>query len=1316
VRPFVLLQLSDLHFGPHSRFAGVDMEALGARCADDVREAREQLDVREQVAIVLVTGDVAEAARPGEYDCALVFFSALVAKLGVPRSALVFVPGNHDVSWTRCKEIEGQLQDGLLSASELRVRLDAVKLARFDDMVARFYDPALPRHDGAGPGPARPAAAGHVTALAHGAYVHDFDELGLSIAALDSCEVESHREDDHRGFVGEDQAQAVLAHWRDDAAPADRIRIIAVHHNPVPTIPAAIREWRDWLRGQVKRDKLDAALFEHFAADAVGFDGHQRLQAIAADAQVSLLFHGHHHASDATHAWGWRGKRASGDTRVISAGSWGLVARKLPAEQPVVMQLVRVDPGAALVRPVVLRYEPRARADGIVEPGTFVVDEVTRRHAPLALSLPSAVRAARPSRKTPSRPPRAAAAAASIIATYHARKRDTFVRWDLRAVGAAPTVGNGRRPVEVNLDDMYIPLRFGHKYDLERLGSGETIDGACLVRRSRPLVIIGNAGSGKTTWMKRTFRELIHARTAVPFFLELRSVAASWDKRGDAERTIEGFLVDELKACGVAGAHAALAEILDGRDGPRPVLLVDGWDELGDLGERVRTCLSEFRAAHQRVAIVVSSRPYGEARPAGSEGFETLEIQPLDDADVRLLTQRFHVRVHGEEESAAERSTSDLLARLAAVPEAQALGRTALLLTMMLLLSREGPLPDKRHKLYLACLRNLLDARPALRESEGAQLLHDEWRPGDQEARLRAASELAYRMQSAGYAFASRQPVVRPWDEALQLLPAAWTQEQREGFLLWLINSAGVLVDRSDGAVSFAHLSFQEFLAAQFLFATREGDARIEAALTHAGTQDWWETLRLWAGLTGDLSPDKLAPVLAALRHEPQAYWLAGAILADGAGEPADFEAWCRDVSARTARRAWPAAHHCGRAWAASKQHERRTALASTVGAAASTAHWLDAIDLADWSDTASIDVPPSPHLVEMLDPVASEPALARSRASAGSSWLWPGHDQVFLLRLWPSARAGAGVMLQTLASLGVDRRTLGRVAAAVIEPAQRPAIDLEFNASLGRDLGRHFMRDLGDDFVRDWVRDFGRYFVRFLGRDLRRDLEQSLVRDLGRYLVRYSGRDLVRYFGRGLRKPFGRDSARDFVRDFSQYFGRDFERDVARRVAAIWGVDADIAATAWWEDFALIEVSSAFARSSVRVALAHGKLLDDPDHELGLFQLACRFSLGHELASHQLRAALRYRGDPLWPALARHVARISTAADRALLEDLAARPEQREPPLSWALRSYVRGDIMLGDGTVVTLDELCDELGAPRFALLEDMAPEIELDFGKSG
>ena len=55
----------------------------------------------------------------------------------------------------------------------------------------------------------------------------------------------------------------------------------------------------------------------------------------------------------------------------------------------------------------------------------------------------------------------------------------------------------------------------------------------------------------------------------------------------------------------------------------------------------------------------------------------------------------------------------------------------------------------------------------------------------------------------------------------------------------------------------------------------------------------------------------------------------------------------------------------------------------------------LDGIDLVDWSDTSSINVAPPPELLEVLAPTASEVALARSRAMAGASWLWPGDGRV---------------------------------------------------------------------------------------------------------------------------------------------------------------------------------------------------------------------------------------------------------------------------------------------------------------------------------
>jgi hypothetical protein len=62
------------------------------------------------------------------------------------------------------------------------------------------------------------------------------------------------------------------------------------------------------------------------------------------------------------------------------------------------------------------------------------------------------------------------------------------------------------------------------------------------------------------------------------------------------------------------------------------------------------------------------------------------------------------------------------------------------------------------------------------------------------------------------------------------------------------------------------------------------------------------------------------------------------------------------------------------------------------------------------------------------------------------------------------------------------------------------------------------------------------------------------------------------------------------------------------------------------------------------------------------------------------------------------------------LLEDLARHPEQREGPLSWGLRYYVRGDLVFDDDSVVTLDELCARAGLAPPPLLETMPDELDI------
>lgn len=320
IGPLVLLQLSDLHFGAHGRFAESDPRSVATRCRRALDEARDSLAWRESIALVLVTGDIAEAARPPEYAMAATFFRTLASELELPLHRFVFVPGNHDISWNKCREAEGQLDDGTFPASELRARLDDVKLVHFEKFICDL-------HNGRS---SRDAAGITVTPLSHGASVHDFLELGVSVAALNSCERESHRRDDHVGALGAEQVHAVLDYWR--GAPAHLIRIMALHHNPAVMTSPAIEQWLGFLRNS--KNQLTADIVERIANDFADFDGREHLRDLAGHAQVSLVVHGHHPVPISQQVWPWPGHDlgSTGETRILSAGGVGFVTR--PSQAP----------------------------------------------------------------------------------------------------------------------------------------------------------------------------------------------------------------------------------------------------------------------------------------------------------------------------------------------------------------------------------------------------------------------------------------------------------------------------------------------------------------------------------------------------------------------------------------------------------------------------------------------------------------------------------------------------------------------------------------------------------------------------------------------------------------------------------------------------------------------------------------------------------------------------------------------------------------------------------------------------------------------
>src|SRR5690606_13509391 len=89
--------------------------------------------------------------------------------------------------------------------------------------------------------------------------------------------------------------------------------------------------------------------------------------------------------------------------------------------------------------------------------------------------------------------------------------------------------------------------------------------------------------------------------------------------------------------------------------------------------------------------------------------------------------------------------------------------------------------------------------------------------------------------------------------------------------LIWLVNGAGVMVERDDETLVFAHLGFQEYLCAWKFAGEMSIEAQIERCRSLGQDSDWWETLRLWAAIVEARNSEHLVALVDALRGEAQA-------------------------------------------------------------------------------------------------------------------------------------------------------------------------------------------------------------------------------------------------------------------------------------------------------------------------------------------------------------------------------------------------------------------------------------------------------------
>jgi NACHT domain len=368
--------------------------------------------------------------------------------------------------------------------------------------------------------------------------------------------------------------------------------------------------------------------------------------------------------------------------------------------------------------------------------------------------------------------------------------------------------------------------------------------------RPRVLAVIGAPGSGKTALLRHTASQLCGRRWGqrrkIPVLLYLRDHA-------EAIAADPHVALSALFAAAVLDRYG-LAEVpgwMDGRLRARKcVVLLDGLDEVACQEDRLKVSewVSKLVARYPGNEFVVTSRPLGY-NSAPVEAWITVQTQPFTAEQVSRFVRGWYLAMERHSTSragpadisgSAGEKADDLLFRLRDSEALRELTVNPLLLTMTATLHRDGrdkgALPERRAELYAQICRVLLWRRQAAKklavEPDGLR-------------KERIMRLVAFEMMRSQVRDLST-------DDAVAIVRRGIGEElavDARGFLDD-VAANGLFVDRGNGDRTFAHSTFQEYLAAAHI-----KDENLQEVLTRAVGDIWWREATLLYAAMADAAP-----------------------------------------------------------------------------------------------------------------------------------------------------------------------------------------------------------------------------------------------------------------------------------------------------------------------------------------------------------------------------------------------------------------------------------------------------------------------------
>jgi formylglycine-generating enzyme required for sulfatase activity len=386
-----------------------------------------------------------------------------------------------------------------------------------------------------------------------------------------------------------------------------------------------------------------------------------------------------------------------------------------------------------------------------------------------------------------------------------------------------------------------------------------------LLCKNKGLIILGDPGAGKTTFLKYLALKLATGAGAdlglaaqLPILVPLSAYA---NALVDRDVRLDEFVVRYFYDLGAdLPLDQMLGEAL--KEGGALVLL-DGLDEVKDLGLRqtVVRRVVDFYTFHRRAGncFVLTSRVVGyrEVRHV-AEGLIECTLVDFDDQEITEFVKKWTVALEkaarGDTPVAvleAERERQDLLDAIHHNPGVHRLAANPLLLTILALMKRQGvTLPERRAELYAQYVRTLLSSwnrarglgRPPVRDLDVMETV-----------RILAPLALWMHQVDPGVGLVKRGDLQRKLEEIYQERGEADPEQAAWQFLEDVREYTGLLLERGAGRYGFIHLSFEEYLAAVGIarLGQREIEPIVEILASHVRDVGWREVTLLTIGYLG---------------------------------------------------------------------------------------------------------------------------------------------------------------------------------------------------------------------------------------------------------------------------------------------------------------------------------------------------------------------------------------------------------------------------------------------------------------------------------